>query len=132
MHAFTESSHPGFAEIARTHVASAAKRPEPTRIVEYCSDPANRPHGQELVNLWVTLARRSFALVDAPHDARALALGLKSQSAADLDRAFCERLQPFLRRSGHAVRYDDQRLAYLRQYRSYPRLESVLGIYVLE
>jgi hypothetical protein len=100
MHAFTESSHPGFAAIAKTHVASAAKRPEPTRIVEYCSDPANRPHGQELVDLWVTLARRSLALVDAPHDARALTLGLKSQSAADLDRAFCERLQPFLERCG--------------------------------
>lgn len=100
MHAFAESSHPGFGEIARTHVASAAKRPEPTRFLEYCSDPAHRPHGQELVNLWVTLARRTFALIDAQLDERALALGLKSQGAADLDRAFCARLQPFLERCG--------------------------------
>jgi hypothetical protein len=100
MQAFTESSHAGFAAIARTHAAAGAKRPEPTRFLEYCSEPANRPHGQELVNLWVTLARRSFALVDSPHDARALELGLKSKSAAALDAALCERLQPFLARCG--------------------------------
>jgi hypothetical protein len=103
MQNFLECSHVPFAVIAKKHVEAAAQRPEPTRFIEYCSEPANRPHGQELLDRWVFAARRSFGRTDSPHDARARALRLKSRGAADLDRIFCERLQPFLEQCSLAL-----------------------------
>ena len=100
MHSFVESAHARFAAIAKKHVEAHAQRPEPTRFIEYCSDAQNRHHGQQLVNQWVTIARRSFGRTDSPHDAQALKLGLKAQRAADLDREFCEQLRPFLTSCG--------------------------------
>jgi len=100
MQSFVESSHAPFAAIAKKHVEAAAQRPEPTRFIEYCSEAANRPHGQELLDRWVLAARRSFGRTDSPHDAQALKLRLKNKRAADLDRIFCERLQPFLTSCG--------------------------------
>jgi 1,2-phenylacetyl-CoA epoxidase catalytic subunit len=100
MQGFVESSHAPFAAIAKKHVEAAAQRPEPTRFIEYCSEAANRPHGQELLDRWVLAARRSFGRTDSPHDAQALKLRLKNRRAADLDRIFCERLQPFLTSCG--------------------------------
>jgi len=100
MQNFLECSYQPFALIAKKHVEAAAQRPEPTRFVEYCSDVANRPHGQELLDRWVFAARRSFGRADSPHDAQALKLRLKTKRAAELDRIFCERLQPFLKECG--------------------------------
>ena len=104
MRSFVECAHAGFAAIARKHVEASAQRPEPTRFIEYCSDAANRPHGQQLLDRWVTAARRSFGRTDSVHDARALQLRLKNKRAADLDRSLCERLTPFLERCGLALR----------------------------
>ena len=103
MQSFVESSHAPFAAIAKKHVEAAAQRPEPTRFIEYCSETPNRPHGQELLDRWVLAARRSFGRTDSPHDAQALKLRLKNKRAADLDRIFCERLQPFLAQCGLAL-----------------------------
>jgi len=100
MQSFVESAHAPFAAIARKHVEAAAKRPEPTRFLDYCSEASNRPHGQQLLDRWVIAARRSFGRADSPHDAQALKLRLKNKRAAELDRVFCERLQPFLERCG--------------------------------
>ena len=100
MRAFVESSYSPFASIAKRHVEAAKQRPEPTRFLEYCSEPGNRPHGQEFLNLWVTVSRHSFGRTDSPHDARALALGLKTRRAAEMDAEFCRQLQPFLERCG--------------------------------
>ena len=103
MQGFVESSYAPFAAIAKRHVEAAAQRPEPTRFIEYCSEASNRPHGQELLDRWVIAARRSFGRTDSPHDAQALKLRLKNKRAADLDRIFCERLQPFLAQCGLAL-----------------------------
>jgi 1,2-phenylacetyl-CoA epoxidase catalytic subunit len=100
MQNFVECSYAPFAQIAKKHVEAAAQRPEPTRFIEYCSEASNRPHGQELLDRWVVAARRSFGRTDSPHDAQALKLRLKTKRAADLDRIFCERLQPFLDQCG--------------------------------
>ena len=100
MLSFVESSYAPFAAIARKHVEAAQHRPEPTRFLEYCAEPANRPHGQELLDRWVVAARRSFGRSDSPNDARALKLGLKTKRSAELDRTFCEQLEPFLDRCG--------------------------------
>jgi hypothetical protein len=100
MQNFVECSYAPFAAIARKHVEAAAQRPEPSRFLEYCSDPANRPHAQELLARWATAARHSFGRADSPHDAQALKLRLKTKPAAELDRIFCARLEPFLTRCG--------------------------------
>lgn len=100
MRAFVASSCAPFAAIARSHVEAAAQRPEPTRFIEFCSEPSNRPQAQHHLDTWTTIARRSFGRARTPSDARALALGLKSLRAADMDALFCERLQPLLSRCG--------------------------------
>ena len=100
MQSFVESSYAPFAAIAREHVEAAAQRPEPTRFLEYCSEPANRPHAQELLDRWVLAARRAFGRADSPNDAQALKLRLKNKRSAELDRIFCERLKPFLASCG--------------------------------
>lgn len=96
MQSFVDCSYEPFAAIAKRHLEALATRPEPTRFLEYCADPANRPHGQELLNRWVLAARRAFGRIDSSNDALALKLRLKNKRAADLDRTFCQRLQPFL------------------------------------
>ena len=100
MRSYVESSCAAFAEIARSHVEAAAQRPLPTRFSEYCAEPANRPQAQEFLDIWVTIARRSFGRADTPSDARALALGLKARRARELDAEFCGRLKPLLERCG--------------------------------
>ncbi len=100
MQSFVECAYAPFAAIAKKHVEAAAQRPEPTRFLEYSSEAANRPHAQELLDRWVLAARRAFGRADSPHDAKALALRLKNKRSAELDRIFCERLQPFLASSG--------------------------------
>jgi hypothetical protein len=100
MQGYLESSCAPLAEIARSHVAAAAERPPPTRFIEYCSEPANRPQAQEFLDTWVTIARRSFGRADTPADSRAQALGLKTHRAAELDALFCQRLGPLLERCG--------------------------------
>ncbi len=100
MRGYVESSCAPFAAIARSHVEAAEQRPLPTRFIEYCSEPANRPQAQEFLNTWVTIARHSFGRADTAADKRALELGLKRHRASELDGVFCERLEPLLERCG--------------------------------
>jgi len=96
MRAYVESSWAPFATIAQRHVEAWMQRPEPTRFQEYASEAHNRPHAQELVDRWVPLARRAFGRTDSPYDEKATKLGLKSRRAAELEKSFCQRLQPLL------------------------------------
>lgn len=100
MRGYLESTYAPFARIAHEHLEAAASRPEPTRFLEYCTEPSNRPHGQQLIDLWVPVGRRSFGRHDSKFDARARKLGLKSMGAAQMDALFCERLTPFLEACG--------------------------------
>ena len=52
MQSYVDSSCAPFAEIARSHVAASAERPEPTRFIEFCSEPSNRPQAQACVQCW--------------------------------------------------------------------------------
>lgn len=103
MRGYLESAYAPFANIAREHVEAAASRPEPTRFLEYCAEPSNRPHGQQLIDLWVPVGRRWFGRPDSRVDARAFQLRLKSVRAGGMDAQFCERLAPFLRACGLAL-----------------------------
>ncbi len=100
MESYVESVAQEFAAIACSHVEAAARRPEPTRFVEFAAEATNRPQAQRFLNHWVAIARASFGQAGTTADARAVELGLRSQSAAQMDEEFARRLEPFVRRCG--------------------------------
>ncbi len=100
MESYAESSAGEFAAIACSHVEAAARRPEPTRFVEFASDPTNRPRAQQFLNRWIEIARASLGRAGTSADARAVALGLRSRTTAEMQRVFLQRLEPFGRRCG--------------------------------
>lgn len=100
MSAYTQSSYPEFAAIARSYVEADTGRPEPTRFIEFASDPSNRPQAQQYLNRWLDIARRSFGRPGTTAGARALELGLRSKSSEQMDAEFHARIEPFLERCG--------------------------------
>ena len=99
MENYVESTCPEFAAIARSHVAAAARRPEPKVFLEFASDPSRRPQAQEFLDRWVDFARRSFGRPGTAADRRAVELGLRKASVAEMEREFERRLGPFLERT---------------------------------
>lgn len=100
MRAYATSSFEQFAAIARHYVEAATSRPEPSLFLEFCADPANRPRAQQYLNRWLAVALRSFGRPGTAGDARALALGLRSKSSAQMHDDFVASLEPFLGRCG--------------------------------
>jgi len=100
MGAYTESSVPEFAAIARSYVEAAVRRPEPTRFLEFAADATNRPQAQQYLNRWLEISRLSFGRPGTSAGKRVVDLGLRSKSSADLDAEFRDKLEPFLKRSG--------------------------------
>lgn len=100
MDAYTESSVPEFAAIARSYVDAATGRPEPKRFLEFAADPTNRPQAQQYLNHWLEISRLSFGRPGTSAGRRVVELGLRSKSSADLDAEFRSKLEPFLKRSG--------------------------------
>jgi hypothetical protein len=103
MQSYVQSSNPNFAAIALSYVDAAASRPEPTRFVEFCAEPTNRPQAQAFLNRWLTLALLSFGRPGSSADARALELRLRSSSVAEMQQQFLDELQPFLARCSLAL-----------------------------
>jgi len=99
MSAYTSSSYPDFAAIARSYVDAAARRSEPARFLEFAADPTNRPQAQQYLNRWLEISRRSFGRPGTTAGARAVELGLRSQLSADMDAEFRGKLEPFLKRA---------------------------------
>jgi len=100
MQSYTESSCREFAAIARTYVEAAERRQEPTRFLEYCQDPANRPQAQQFFDRWVRIGLESLGKPGSRGDQRAVALGLRSKTSAELVAEYRERLEPFVERCG--------------------------------
>ena len=100
MNAYTHSSVPEFAAIARSYVDAAVRRPEPTRFLEFAAEPTNRPQAQQYLNRWLEISRRSFGRPHTTSGTRAVDLDLRSKSSVDMDAEFQEKLEPFLERSG--------------------------------
>ncbi len=98
MESYAESSAGEFAAIARSHVEAAARRPEPTRFIDFASDPTNRPQAQQFLNRWVEIAGAALGRPGTSADARAVALGLRSRTSAEMHRVLHQRLVPFARR----------------------------------
>jgi hypothetical protein len=99
MDAYTSSSYPEFAAIARSYADAATRRPEPARFLEFAADPTNRPQAQQYLNHWLEISRRSFGRPGTVAGARAVELGLRSKSSADMDAEFRGKLEPFLKRA---------------------------------
>ena len=99
MDAYTSSSYPEFAAIARSYVDAATRRSEPKMFLEFAADPTNRPQAQQYLNRWLEISRRSFGRPGTTAGRRAVELGLRSKSSADMDAEFQSKLEPFLKRS---------------------------------
>jgi hypothetical protein len=102
MRAYVESNCAPFAAIARAYLAgeqSSASR-ELERFAEYCGDASHRPHAQQVLGRWTAVALRALGRPHTHADARALALGLRSQSCAQVAREFLAELDPLIRRFG--------------------------------
>ncbi|MEW6072952.1 MAG: hypothetical protein AB1726_10235 [Planctomycetota bacterium] len=100
MQSYVESTFADFAALARTYVDAAQGRPEPNRFVEYASDPTNRPQAQQFLNRWVEIALESFGSPGSPGDRRAVELGLRSRSGAEMRGAFLAEIESFVHRCG--------------------------------
>lgn len=100
MRGYVDSSYPRFAAIALSYVEAASQRPEPTRFFAFCEDSANHPQAQQFLNRWLAIGFSSFGRPDSPADRRAVELGLRTLSAAEMQDQFHESLIPFLARSG--------------------------------
>ncbi len=98
--AYTDSSCVEFAKIAATRLAELRplEEPEDPAFLEFCSDPTNRPHAQQLVNRWLVITLLSLGRPDSAGDVRALQLALRSKSVARIVREYLDALAPFLER----------------------------------
>jgi hypothetical protein len=87
-----------FAAIARTRLefAPPGDVPRDAAFVEFCADPSNRPHAQQMVNRWLAICLLSLGRPDSPGDARAVALGLRTRRAGETVSDFLAGLAPFL------------------------------------
>lgn len=100
MSSYMECACEEFASIAREHVAASQRRPEPRYFLEYCTEPTHRPQAQQFLDRWATLARMAFGRPGAPAGRRAMELGLRKATSAELDAEFRRVLAPFLVRCG--------------------------------
>jgi hypothetical protein len=65
-------------------------------FVSFCADPTQRPHAQQILNRWTTIALRSLGRPGTQRDRRAVALGLRTREAGEATLLFLARLQPLL------------------------------------
>jgi len=100
MESYVDSKVPEFAAIARSYVDAAAHRPHPTRFVEFCEDPTNRPRATELFHRWFGIVISAFGRPETKNDERAVELGLRSRTSAAARQEFVERLRPFIAQCG--------------------------------
>ena len=99
LQAYASSSCKDFAAAAQTRLdeTRAPVLPEDSVVIEYCRDPANRPHAQQMLNRWLGVTLLSLGRPGTPGDARAVALGLRSESVANMVRDFVRGLDAFLK-----------------------------------
>lgn len=88
---------------ARLAVVVTDDLPRDPVFVEYCAEPANRPHAQQLVNRWLALCLVALGRPGSPGDARAVELGLRTRRVADIAAEFLAGLAPFLEATGLVV-----------------------------
>lgn len=88
---------------ARLSDVSTEDLPRDTVFVEYCAEPANRPHAQQMFNRWLALCLLALGRPGSHGDQRAVELGLRSRRVSDLAAEFLAGLEPFLESTGLVV-----------------------------
>jgi 1,2-phenylacetyl-CoA epoxidase catalytic subunit len=103
--AYVDSVSKEFAAIARTRLEEFQPRelPDDSAFVEFCADATNRPHAQQLFNRWLAITLVSLGRPGSAGDARAIALGLRQKSAAQIAREYLAGLEPLLAACGLAM-----------------------------
>ena len=93
------------AELSRARLAVVVTDdlPRDPVFVEYCAEPANRPHAQQMLNRWLALCLVALGRPGSPGDARAVELGLRTRRVSDIAAEFLAGLGPFLEATGLVV-----------------------------
>ncbi|MFT5689210.1 MAG: hypothetical protein ACI8PQ_002054 [Planctomycetota bacterium] len=100
MQSYTDCSEEQFAAIACSYVDASTGRPDPTRFIEFCKDPGNRPQAQTYVNRWLPIALFSLGRPGSKGEQEITARGLRSKTSAELQSDFLAKVQPFLESCG--------------------------------
>lgn len=92
-------------ELTRARLADVSTEdlPRDSVFVDYCAEPANRPHAQQMLDRWLALCLVALGRPDSHGDRRAVELGLRSRRVADIAAEFLAGLAPFLAATGLVV-----------------------------
>ena len=66
----------------------------------FCEEPGNRPGAQQLFDRWFAISALSMGRPGSRGDRRAVELGLRSKSSAEMTDEFLARVQPLVERCG--------------------------------
>ena len=99
---YVDCADKDFAAIARTRLEAnrLLEVPDDPTLLEFCADPTNRPHAQQFLNRWLGIALLALGRAGSPRDLRAVELGLRARSMAEVGDEFIGGLAPFLEQSG--------------------------------
>lgn len=100
--AYVDCADRDFAAIARTRLEAyqLLELPKDPILLEYCADETNRPQAQQFLNRWMSLAMLAMGRAGNARDLRAVELGLRARSMAEVAEDFVAGLAPFLEASG--------------------------------
>jgi hypothetical protein len=98
LEAYVDCVAADFAAIARTRleITAPGELPRDAHFAQFCADPSNRPHAQQMVDRWLAICLLSLGRPGSPGDARAVALGLRKRRVSEIVTDFLNGLAPFL------------------------------------
>jgi hypothetical protein len=84
-----------------SRLESIPERSEPERsdFIEFCADPSNRPHAQQMFQRWLAISLVAMGRPGSKGDTRAVELGLRRTHVETIARSFLDELEPFRRRA---------------------------------
>jgi hypothetical protein len=84
-----------------SRLESIPERSEPERsdFIEFCADPSNRPHAQQMFQRWLAISLVAMGRPGSKGDTRAVELGLRKTHVETIARSFLDELEPFRRRA---------------------------------
>lgn len=100
MDAYVGCIEPQFAGMALSYVDASTGRPDPTRFLEFCEDPGNRPQAQEYVRRWLPIALFALGRPGTKVERELVDRGLRSRTSSELQQDFMDLVRPFLERCG--------------------------------
>lgn len=95
MRAYSESTSKPFAAIALSYLEERSRDLADPEFAEFCADASNRPHAQAMFQRWFAIAVRSLGRPGTPGDRRAVELGLRSRTSAEMISEYTAQVRPF-------------------------------------